>query len=212
MQIFILSLLVCVRAYGQGDDTMTAEPIENKPSQEIKSISQGRHHSGGFGAISFKGSKLDDDMLMMAGIRGGWIIGRTLAIGFEGYGIIPTIEIDKYLQSNRLVGGYGGVFLEPIFFSNEIVHVTFPLAAGAGWVGIDEEWGTNDYDENHEILEQDVFWYIEPGVTVEINLTRHVRLNMGVTKRFLDDHHMEAFPSEHLEKPNYMMTLKFGRF
>ena len=179
----------------------------------IKTLTGNGYHSGGFGAVSFRYSEFKDETIVMAGFRGGWIINRTLAIGLEGHGLIPTAEFENLLPDRDavLLGGYGGMFLEPILFSNEIVHVTFPVAAGAGWLGFHDDWEDNEPDDE-EIIDDDVFWYIEPGVAVEINVARHFRIALGMSKRFTQDLDLDFASSDDFENMNYFLTLKFGRF
>ncbi|MEO1049103.1 MAG: hypothetical protein AAFX87_00640 [Bacteroidota bacterium] len=181
---------------------------------DIKTIAGNRFHSGGFGALSFRGTEFGDETLVMAGVRGGWIINRTLAIGFEGHGIIPTAKFQGIAPNGDaiLLGGYGGMFLEPILFSNQIVHITFPIAGGAGWLGYHEDWEDNRFDGPNRIIDEDVFWYIEPGASVEINVARNFRLGLGVTKRFTQDLNLAQTNSDQFENLNYFMTLKFGKF
>ncbi|MDW3190743.1 MAG: hypothetical protein R8G66_00170 [Cytophagales bacterium] len=184
---------------------------------QIKTLSGSMSHSGGFGALSFKTSDFRDETIVMAGVRGGWIINRTLALGAEGYGIIPTAKYSDFTEPSddvHLLGGYGGLFLELIFFSNEVVHVTFPLSGGAGWIGYD----LNDVDRfsvgepDNGYLDQDVFWYVEPGANVEVNVARNFRLAFGISKRFTQDLELVETRSREMENLNYYLTLKIGRF
>ena len=191
-------------------DIITGNRPRRKP--EIKTLSGSMGHSGGFGALTFKSSKFIDETMVMAGLRGGWIINRSLAIGLEGYGIIPTAKFDGLSQFDAVaIGGYGGMFLEPIFFSNEVVHVTFPISAGSGWLGYHEDFDEGRFD-NPELIEGDVFWYVEPGANVELNLARNFRLALGVSKRFTQDLELIDTGSKDFNKISYYLTLKIGSF
>ena len=94
--------------------------------QDIKTLSGSMSHSGGFGALSFRSTKFRDESMVLGGLRGGWIINRTLGIGIEGHGIIPTAKFDDIEagQEVNILGGYGGMFLELIFFSPPIAYPT----------------------------------------------------------------------------------------
>ncbi len=116
---------------------------------DIKTISGSMNHSGGFFGLSFRASEFRDDAsIVMAGFRTGWIVNRTLGLGIEAHGIIPTTKYDDIdpLRDAVLLGGYGGMFMEWIAFSNQVVHVTFPISAGAGWLGYHEDLEV-DYNE-----------------------------------------------------------------
>ncbi|GAB4239316.1 MAG: hypothetical protein Tsb0034_15300 [Ekhidna sp.] len=189
---------------------------EKRRRDDIKTLSGSMSHSGGFGALSFRSSEFRDESLVMAGLRGGWIINRTLGIGIEGHGIIPTTKFDD-IDPNRevnLLGGYGGMFLELIFFSNEVVHVTFPVSGGAGWLGYQvlNENNTIPPSMRDDEVDSDVFWYIEPGGNLEFNISRNFRLDLGVSKRFTQDFELINTDADAFEKLNYYITLKIGGF
>ena len=189
------------------------EPRKRNRRQDIKTLSGSMSHSGGFGALSFRSSDFNDESLVMAGLRGGWIINRTLGIGVEGHGIIPTTQFegisDNANEEVSLLGGYGGMFLELIFFSNEVVHVTFPASAGAGWLGY--HLTTNNTIMDQEV-DSDVFWYVEPGANLEFNISRNFRLATGLSKRFTQDFELKNTEQDAFEKLNYYITLKIGGF
>ena len=195
----------------------TKEASRKEKRRDIKTLSGSMSHSGGFGALSFRSSRFNDKSLVMAGLRGGWIINRTLGIGLEGHGVIPTTQFDNIEVGEEvdLYGGYGGMFLELIFFSNEVVHVTFPVSGGAGWLGYykDEDLNTPWVsDDSNERVSSDVFWYIEPGANLEFNISRNFRLATGVSKRFTQDFELQNTDSDAFEKLNYYITLKVGGF
>jgi len=179
---------------------------------EVKTISGDNYHSGGFGAVSFKSSTYLDQALIMGGIRGGWIINRVVAMGFEVWGIIPSATLtDVYPISDvTVLGGYGGFFIEPIIFSNQIVHLTFPVSGGAGWLGYQEKFSNFDYYGS--VVADDVFWYVEPGVALEVNISRHFRMDFGASKRFTQDLTLPNTDSDAFDEWNYFLTLKFGGF
>ncbi|MEP1096269.1 MAG: hypothetical protein ABJG78_14230 [Cyclobacteriaceae bacterium] len=194
----------------------STEPERQKRRrQDIKTLSGSMSHSGGFGALSFRSTKFRDESLVLGGLRGGWIINRTLGIGIEGHGIIPTakfMDIDSLNEVN-ILGGYGGMFLELIFFSNEVVHVTFPVSGGAGWLGyhLVSEDNTVPFPSDKEV-DGDVFWYVEPGANLEFNISRNFRLDFGVSKRFTQDLELINTKADAFDNLNYYITLKIGGF
>jgi len=192
------------------------EPRKKRKREGIKTLTGRMSHSGGFGALAFKSSDFKDKTMILSGLRGGWIVNRTLALGMEAYGIIPTT---KHLgldpdpgQEVRVLGGYGGMFLEPIFFSNEVVHITFPVSAGAGWMGYERVDGNNPLDGGDGLLDDDVYWYAEPGVALEVNIARNFRLNFGVSKRFTQDLDLINTESDDFDQVSYNLSLKVGGF
>jgi hypothetical protein len=179
---------------------------------DIKTLAGSTNHSGGFGALSFRTTKFHDEAMVLAGLRGGWIINRTLGIGFEGHGIIPTTKYQN-IDPNASVyalGGYGGMFLELIVFSNYVVHLTFPVSGGAGWLGYSADW--NDDFVSGYLIDEDIFWYVEPGANLEINIARNFRMDLGVSKRFTQDLNIVNTDASEFENINYYITLKIGGF
>ena len=157
-----------------------------------------------------------NETMIMVGVRGGWIINHVLAMGFEGWGIIPSVKLENVYQEDVIVlGGYGGFFLEPIIFSNQIVHVTFPVSGGAGWMGYNLDFTDPNSVGNFGgsyLIDEDVYWYVEPGVALEVNVSRHFRMDFGASKRFTQDLELINTPSDAFDEWSYFMTLKFGGF
>jgi hypothetical protein len=174
-------------------------------------------HSGGYGALLFKSTEFRDKSMVLVGGRGAWVINRVFGIGFEANGVLPIntyegIDPDGY-NNAFLVGGYGGLVLEPVLMSNKLIHVNFPVTAGAGWLGYVRDWeATNYHPGRNDLYDQDIFWYLEPGISIELNVTRFFRADIGVTKRFVQDLQLVDTGSSDLSKPSFSLALKFGRF
>ena len=197
-------------------ETTTYHHNSNNRNDDIQTLGGENSHHGGFGAVSFRASEFNSKDIVLIGFRGGWIINRAMAIGFEGYGIIPTAEYDNIdpnsLLTSIAVGGYGGMFIEPILYSNKVVHVTFPIAGGGGWLGYIVDWEQNQNIYSNDLIDDDVFWYVEPGAALELNVARNFRINMGATYRFSKDLELINTPSTGFDGWNYFLTLKFGSF
>lgn len=195
-------------------DTVIAAPRHN-PNDDIHTLSKGARHQGGYGGLSFKFTQFDDKYVALAGIRAGWIIDRAVAIGIDAYGVIPSTEysgVDPF-SDTRLVGGYGGLNIEPILFSNKVIHVTFPVSGGAGWLGYVYDWEEDDYEyHDDDLVDGDVFWYVEPAVAMELNITKFLRMNMGASYRFAQDFEVVNTPSDAFNGWGYFVTFKLGRF
>lgn len=188
----------------------------HRHNDDIQTLGGKNSHQGGFGGFSFRGTEFNNKNIIMAGFRGGWIINRALAIGFEGHGIIPTAEYENidpdYPLTSRSVGGYGGMFLEPIILSNKVVHITFPISGGAGWLGYIVDWEQNNNYYSNDLIDDDVFWYVEPGAALELNVARNFRINLGASYRFTEDLNLVSTSPQGFEAWNYFITFKFGSF
>jgi hypothetical protein len=192
---------------------------------DIKTLAGSMNHSGGFGAVTFRASDFKNETMVLAGIRGGWIINRTLGIGVEGYGIIPTAKFDNINPASPdlkyvALGGYGGMFLELVLFSNQVIHASFPVSAGAGWLGYNEDWEKDNFnttqpnpnDTSSELIDEDVFWYVEPGANVEVNIARNFRMAFGVSQRVTQDLSLVSTKAGDFNNTSFYVTLKVGSF
>ncbi|MDN5199770.1 hypothetical protein QQ008_00310 [Fulvivirgaceae bacterium BMA10] len=208
IKLTVLFILIVQIAQGQ----------DKYDDNSIKTLSGTTGHSGGFGALSFKMTKLKDETVPMFGVRGGWIINRSLAIGLEGYGVIPSAKLENISpvpnEKSIILGGYGGLFLEPIFFSNQVIHFTFPISTGAGWLGYHTDWESENYrlGINNDLIDEDVFWYIEPGVSAELNVAKSFRLAMGMSYRVVQDLELKDTDNQDFNNLSYFLTLKIGKF
>jgi len=138
-------------------ETTTYHYNNHRRNEEIQTLAGKNSHHGGFGGVSFRVSEFNNKDIVLVGFRAGWIINRAMAIGFEGHGIIPTAEYENIDPTNSLssrsVGGYGGIFIEPIILSNKVVHVTFPIAGGAGWLGYIVDWEQNQNYYSNDLID-----------------------------------------------------------
>ncbi len=178
--------------------------------------SNGFTHNGFFFAPVIRVSSINDEVAFLPGFRGAWTINRAVSLGFEGYGLAPTIQQDNIVpgQSVRPLMGYGGFFIEPIIQSNRVVHFTFPVMFGAGWVGYIEDWSDRELldDPTDELIDDEIIWVIEPGANVEVNIARFFRVDVGVGYRFTQDVKLVNTSPSGFRGFNYSLGLKFGRF
>ena len=214
--LFLVPGLVLGSGNIQTEKKSVSDPIQESDKDGMITLAGNHGHSGGYGAIFFKGTQFKDQTLLISGLRGAWVVNRSFGIGIDLNGIIPTAKyagVDpEGIKQAVLVGGYGGMLLEPILWSNKIVHLTFPMSIGAGWLGFLEDWENNDYYHNSEIYDEDVFWYFEPGINVEVNVARFFRAGVGISKRFTQDLQMMNTSSNAFDQLNYGINLKFGGF
>jgi hypothetical protein len=201
---------------GKSFDSTKVITGKESDHDEIKTLAGNQSHSGGYGAVFFKGTDFKDRNLLIAGIRGAWVVNRSFGIGIDLNGIIPTAKysgIDPAgIREAVLTGGYGGMLLEPILWSNKMIHLTFPISFGAGWLGYLEDWENRyDYYEG-KLYDEDVFWYFEPGFMVEVNVGRFFRAGFSLSRRFTQDLRLINTSSRAFDELNYGVVLKFGGF
>ncbi|MBU2651760.1 MAG: hypothetical protein KKA81_12565 [Bacteroidetes bacterium] len=203
---------------------------QDKEKDEIQTLfgnKNGKMSHGGYGALSFGYTRLDNKDAMLAGIRGGWIIDHHVTIGLAGYGIVNDFEYsdEPYLNGEEynLAGGYGGLLIEPIIAPHYPVHVTFPVLIGAGGVAsyrsncyCDNDWdGDDDYcydcwDSRYE--DGDAFFIVEPGIELELNLVKFMRVSIGGSYRWTSNVGIEHYDKDLMHGFSGKFSLKFGKF
>jgi hypothetical protein len=172
--------------------------------------------NGGYGALVIKFSPINHKFGVLVGARGGWIINHTFAIGLAGYGLVNNVPADSPGPwGETLVNfGYGGLDLEYIANSDDLVHYSIHTLIGAGGVGFrNDAWSRMSWDF-HESANplRNTFFVLEPGVNIDLNVTPWFRLSAGASYRFVGGVTSEASSSEGLSGPSGMLTFRFGSF
>jgi hypothetical protein len=168
----------------------------------------GQVQHGGFGGPVMKITTFRDDVGLLVGGRGGWIINHVLALGGGGYGLTNNIEAP--IRGYYLNVGYGGPIVEYIIASNRLVHASVNLLIGAGGVNYREDYW--DIDEHSIFIEEDAFFVMEPGVDLELNVTNFLRVNAGISYRLIDGVESRDLDDSDMSGVAATLMLKFGKF
>ncbi len=195
---------------------MLALTAQEKKSEYRQLIGQNRDIShGGYGALSFSYGKLDGKDAFMAGARIGWIIDHNYALGFAGVGFVNDIysPATHHTPERNIAGGYGGLFFEPIIAPFAPVHFAFPVIIGVGGLAHVNysNWHYDDYAEP-EVYDADVFFVLEPGIEIEANIVRFMRIALGVSYRYTSRVRLPETQGNVLHGLNGGITFKFGKF
>ncbi len=201
-------LLNQLTVFAQFDSTKS----ERKKDDEVRTLMSSSRHFGFYASPMIKFGRVVGNNAIITGGRLGLIAGRALGFGFEGFGLVPEgVKTDNATgRRMRSVGGMGGLFLEPIVASNRVVHLTFPVGIGLGWHGyfdyIDNTW------QEGELIEGDVFGYVEPSIHVELNLTRFLRIGATGAYRIASAITLPDTDSNAMNGANFGAYIKIGRF
>lgn len=184
---------------------------QKKSGQKNRFSNNGRHEMGFVISPFYQIGRIDKASASFAGLRGGIVLSDKLTVGavFQTSinDIFPKSETDKNVY---LHAGMFGALVEYTVWSDKLVHLTFPIAIGAGKVEMDRRdrvsgISGNPYGEKH-------FFYVEPSALAEINLHRYVRLNAGINYRFAGSMTYRNFNQTALSGLNGVVALKFGLF
>jgi hypothetical protein len=205
-----LMILLAPAAYSQEGE------LQYYKDKDIKTL-LGKDRSGGkFGSIYLGYSGIDSRQTLVFGQRITWLPVRSVGIGMGVNEFISEYRHDPVLDEDIfLVGGYGGMYIEPIVLPRMPIHASFPILLGGG--GISQVYSDKGIFSNGAFDEFQTFLIIEPGAELEMNLTKKLRLAVGISYRFTTPFEIsnpESFTTdiESLRSLTLKVVLKFGRF
>lgn len=192
--VAVLLLLIAQPAWAQEDE-------EEEPKPQEETLIKSGIDSGGFGALVFKFSGVNDQFAFFGGARGGWIINHRFVIGGGGYGLGSEICLDEegscFLR--ELEFGYGGFEFEYIGLWDRVAHYSLQLLIGGGGVTL---LG----------FPSDGVFVAEPAARLELNVTKWFRLNIGGGYRFVSGVNLARLDNSDLSAFSGVLEFKFGNF
>ena len=165
-------------------------------------------HSGGFGGPIYMAGRVNGDLGVFTGGRGGWVINHTLVIGGGGYSLAFDIETDQQSVNGKplyLDMSYGGFEMEYIHNPDQLVHWTAHMLLGGGHLYLRE------HDPNESVAD-DGFIVFQPGVFVEINVAKWFRLGFGVNYRVAMGVDFDGLTNNEMSGLAGEIIFKFGSF
>jgi hypothetical protein len=187
-----------------------ASESSHSATREEQTLISGDIESGGFGGPVLKVTEFGDDVGLLVGGRGGWIINHAFVIGGGGYGL--TTNIDAPVFDHYLNVGYGGGIVEYIVLSDRLIHLSVNTLIGAGGVNYrDRDWDDWDW-ENNWYDEADEFFVAEPGVDLMLNVSKIFRVGVGVSYRYVNGIDIRGLSDSDMSGLSATFTLKFGKF
>ena len=188
---------------------------EGQKSNEIKTILGRNSKARGFGTLELKTTEIKDDVVLLPGVTGGVILNNHFVMGMGFYGIANQVDfIGVQPQTKQyLYGGYGGLVLGGLIAPREIVHIYVPVLIGAGGAYITENNYRNDRNSYvDEYDESSAFAVIEPGIEIELNLTKFFKIGLGASYRYVTESRLANITDDELSGYSGNFSLKFGNF
>jgi len=182
-------------------------------SDEFKTIFGGKK-VGGYGAIGAGYTLIDNKDAFILNARGGVVLGHGLALGLTGTCFMNEYSWNTALQNDvSMVGGYGGFFIEPILFPKSGIHVSFPVTVGIGGLSFTTFNDKKDeWNRDNNIQDSQTFFIVEPGVEIEFNFFKFMRMSLFSTYRYASNLEWDYTSSKALNNFSAGMVFKFGKF
>ena len=132
--------------------------------------------------LNFNYGELDGQSTYFAGAKIAYVANQKFEVGFAGVGFYSDQNTNGPLEDNDIVGGYGGLHFEPIFFGDSQFSISLPMLIGAGAAA-------HYFDEFEHVHyeELDPFFVFEPGVSILYNISSYLQFEMGVKYRLTSD-------------------------
>ena len=167
-------------------------------AQSARTLVRGESSNGGFGAVGFKGSGVNDQFAGFFGARGAWMIDHVFALGAGAYLMGGGVDVERSTGSQSLKMWYGGAEIEFISGWSEVYHFTFLTLIGGGSLELEGQ--------------SDGIWTVEPAMNLEINVNSFFRLDFGGGYRFVWDVDIPELSNGDLSQFFGQVVLKFGAF
>jgi hypothetical protein len=223
-----LILLILAGSVVAQDTTATKKTSDNAEMKTLFGKSHPKIPIGYFLELNAGYTRFGGNDVFLPGLSTGIILNHHWTIGASGSFIGNWNGLyykDIYLDSSTLTmrgaylhGGYGGLLLEYTLMPNSIVHISFPLMIGGGYMYYNSSYHDSTfYDNNHHhmhyhAISDDAFFVIEPGVRVEFNIIKLLRLGLGVSYRYVPDLDLQNTSTSLLNQFTGRITLRIGKF
>jgi len=163
---------------------------------------------GGYGAPSFKFTRLASTPTMLAGVEGGWIIDHRVVLGGAGYATVHDVSSPMALQNPSQGAAlgirYGGFRAGTIIDVARRTQLTAGMLIGGGLGSSETRTGS--------FRRSDTFYVVEPDLEAEIALSGHVRFALGASYRFVGGMGAFGFTPSVLGGPAATMSMRIGAF
>lgn len=183
----------------------------------VKTVFNGKlRSSGGYAALTNKFTTIRGNYANLAGLYGGWYINHRMMIGIGAAASTNNLRVPQQFstdpnQNRTWQYGQFGLVSEYVMNSDKAIHLAFHLFGGAGFT---VQYVRDDWDHNSPDNASDENWFVvaEPGVQLEINLFKWMRLSPGISYRATFGSDGRGLDDSDLRGVSYNATVKFGRF
>ena len=172
--------------------------------------------SGGYAGVSNKFTNIRGEYANLVGFYGGWFVNHRVMVGIGAAASTNNLRVPQQFstdpnQSRTWQYGQFGLATEYVMNSDKPIHLAFNMFAGAGFT---LQYLRDDWDHYGHNYSSDENWFVvvEPGVQLEVNLLKWMRLSPGVSYRATFGSDGKGLGDSDLSRFSYNATMKFGKF
>jgi hypothetical protein len=214
--LFLMLVIIVFATQSMAQQIIKIDDFEEpvKADNEIQTIFKRNKRDGFYGAVSMGYSPINNNHGLVLSARGCWILDQWFTIGLGGTALSNSMNYDDVLLDNYtydktyMAGGYGGFIIEPILAPRKPIHLSFPILIGGGAAALIEEDSQMMPYSNVE----DVFFVVEPGIELEVNFTKWLRVAVFATYRYTTDIEIKDVRDDALRSYSTGLTFKAGLF
>lgn len=126
------------------------------------------------------------ESVFFSNVKGGFVFNEKWVVGVNvGQSLheIPRYN-DLTMTTENLEFTQGGLYLEYRLFPHKLVHVSIPISVGVLQTESEQDnfspWG--NYEDDREYTN----FYLEPGLNIELNVSKFIKFQVGASYRFND--------------------------
>jgi hypothetical protein len=126
------------------------------------------------------------ESVFFSNVKGGFVFNEKWLVGVNvGQSLheIPRYN-DLTMMTENLEFTQGGLHLEYRLFPHKLVHVSIPISVGVLQTESEQDnfspWG--NYEDDREYTN----FYLEPGLNIELNVSKFIKFQVGASYRFND--------------------------
>ncbi len=166
--------------------------------------------SGAFAAPVFKYTKLIDQSALVIGVRGGWIINKSIVLGAGYYALTSNIKTPYFdTQNNQTVMmnlNYGGLEFEYLFVRDTKFNLSVDMLFAGGGTEFYVRDNSKKYSNTNLLV-----W--EPQINFEIELYSWLHADAGISYRMIwDNYDIYNVTKDDLRGMNVSLTFKIGKY
>lgn len=215
--LFLLSTSIM---WAQSDSASSSD-LNTKQKYTSQTLFSSNKGFGAYVGLNSKVSSFNSQTSLLTGAEFNFVIAHKLNLGVEAYGLVNPVKSHNVnnndSSSTYLNIGYGGIHIEPVFFSSKLVHFSLPLMLGVGGIAetkksyMDEYYYDNEFEDD-DLLHTDFFLVAEPGALLEVNVFKFMRLGAGVSYRFVSGVDLKNQSNNDLQGLSGNLSLRLGWF
>lgn len=145
-------------------------------SQETKSVFGADSDIGFMWGIELKTASIQNELSTQFGLYAGALFYHAVMVGITGAANVTHPRVNY---------GYTGVLVQYTFKPYNLLHLTGQLTIGSGSAKDYQNEKSSMFDNFGNVTGAN-FYFIEPGIQGEINLSNKVRLALGIAYRFVE--------------------------